>query len=123
MDEWTVVRFLHVLGIVLFLGGQLAVAVAVAPVLRGDEESMRAIAKRFGIASVAALVVIIATGVGLASHFERWDDPMLQLKIGLLVVVFVLIGMHVMTPYTRAVSLTVLLTTLLITWFGVNLTH
>lgn len=123
MDEWTVVRFLHVLGIVLFLGGQLAVALAVAPVLRGNEDAMRAIARRFGIASVASLAVIIASGVGLASHFDRWDDPMLHLKIGLLVLVFVLIGMHVLTPYTRAVSLMVLLTTLLISWFGVNLSH
>ena len=123
MDEWTVVRFLHVLGVVFFLGGQLAVAAAVAPVLRGNEASMRAIAKRFGIGSVVALVVIIASGAGLAEHFGRWGDPMLHGKLGLLVLVFVLVGMHVMTPYTRAVSLGVLLTTIVITWFGVNLTH
>ena len=123
MDEWTVVRFLHILGIVFFLGGQLVVAAAVAPVLRGHEEPMRDIARRFGIGSVVALVVIIASGAGLASEFSRWDDPMLQAKIGLLVLVFVLLGMHVLTPYTRAVSLAVLLTTLVITWFGVNLTH
>lgn len=123
MDEWTVVRFLHLLGIVFFLGGQVVVTAAVAPVLRGNEEAMRSIAVRFGIGSVVALVVIIASGAGLASHFERWDDPMLHAKIGLLVLVFVLTGMHVLTPYNRAVSLGILLTTLLATWFGVNLTH
>ena len=123
MDEWTVIRFLHVLGLAFFLGGQLVVAASVTPVLRGDEASMRAIAKRFGVGSVAALAVIISSGIALASHFQRWDDPMLHAKLGLLVLVFVLIGMHVLTPYTRALSLAVLLTTLLITWFGVNLTH
>ena len=123
MDEWTLVRFLHVLGLVFFLGGQIVVAAAVAPVLRGHQEAMRTIAKRFGIGSVVALVVIIASGVALASHFQRWEDPMLHAKLGLLVLVFVLVGMHVLTPYRRMLSLTVLLTTLLITWFGVNLTH
>lgn len=123
MDEWTVVRFLHVLGLVFFLGGQMALAAAVAPVLRGNETAMRTIAQRFAIGSVVALVVIIATGIALASHFERWGDPMLHGKLGLLVLVFVLIGMHALTPYTRAISLTVLLTTVVITWFGVNLTH
>jgi hypothetical protein len=123
MDEWTVVRFVHLLGIVFFLGGQLAVAAAVAPVLRGQEVEMRSVAKRFGIGSVVALVLIIASGAGLAAHFDRWGDGMLQLKLGLLVLVFVMLGMHVLTPYTRILSLAVLLTTLVIAWFGVNLAH
>ena len=42
--------------------------------------------------------MIIATGVAMASEFERWSDPDLQAKLALLVLVFVLAGLHVVTP-------------------------
>ena len=66
---------------------------------------MRAAARRFGIGSAVALAVIVASGAAMASHFDRWDDPALQAKLALLVLVFVLIGLHVATPYTRALSI------------------
>ena len=119
----TAVRFLHLLGIAFFLGGQLVVAAAVAPSLRGHEERMRAIARRFGIGSVAALVVTIATGAAMAAEYDRWGDPLLHAKLGLLVVVFALIGAHVLTPYARAVSMATLLVTAAIAWLGVALAH
>ena len=125
MDEWTVIRFLHVVALVLFVGGQLVLAVAIVPVLRGrgDDAAMRAIARRFGIAGVIALAVLVATGAAMASHLARWDDPTLQAKLGLLVLIGVLLALHVATPYTRAISLTVLATSILIVWLGVRLTH
>ena len=125
MDEWTVIRFLHVVALVFFVGGQLVLAVAIVPVLRGrDEDSaMRAIARRFGIASAIALALLIATGAAMAGHFARWQDPKLQAKLGLLVLIGVLLGLHVATPYTRAISLGVLTTSIVIVWLGIRLSH
>ena len=84
---------------------------------------MRAVARRFGIASVVALGLLIATGAAMAGHFARWDDPTLQAKLGLLVLIGVLLALHVATPYTRVISLTVLATSILIVWLGLRLTH
>jgi putative copper export protein len=125
MDEWTVMRFVHVVALVFFVGGQLLLAVAIVPVLRGrDEDSaMRAVARRFGIASAVALALLIATGAAMAGHFARWQDPTLQAKLGLLVLIGVLLGLHLVTPYTRAISLGVLATSLLIVWLGIRLSH
>jgi putative copper export protein len=124
---WEIVRFLHLVAMAFFVGGQLmlvAVAVVTPAVRRhGSDEAMRAAARRFGIGSVIALVVLIATGAAMASHFARWDDPALQAKLALLVLVFVLIGLHVATPYMRAVSIGTLVVSLLIVWFGVKLVY
>lgn len=123
MDEWTVIRFLHVVALVFFVGGQLVLAVAIVPVLREDDSAMRAVARRFGIASVVALGLLIATGAAMAGQFGRWDDPTLQAKLGLLVLIGVLLGLHVATPYTRAISLGVLATSIVIVWLGIRLSH
>jgi putative copper export protein len=124
MDEWTVIRFLHVAALAFFVGGQLTLAVAVVPALRGrDDATMRAVARRFGIAGVLALAVLIATGAAMAAHFGRWDDPTLQAKLALLVLIGVLLGLHVATPYTRAVSLGVLAASVVIVWLGIRLSH
>ena len=124
MEGWELVRFLHLLAIALFVGGQLMLALVVTPALRGQDPAlMRGAARRFGIASAAALVVIVATGAAMASHFDRWGDSTLHWKIGLLVLVFVLTGLHTKTPYTRAISYAVLVTSLVIFWLGVALAH
>ena len=59
----------------------------------------------------------------LADHFARWQDPTLQAKLGLLVLIGVLLGLHVATPYTRAISLGVLATSIVIVWLGIRLSH
>jgi putative copper export protein len=124
VEQWELIRFLHLLGIALFVGGQLMLVLVVTPALRGQDPAlMRGAAKRFGIASVAALVLIIATGAAMASHFDRWSDTTLHWKIGLLVLVFVLTGLHTRVPYTRAISYLVLATSLVIFWLGVDLAH
>jgi uncharacterized membrane protein len=122
---WELVRFLHLAGMAFFVGGQLMLVAVVTPVVHrhGSEEAMRAAARRFGIGSAVALVVIIATGVAMASHYGRWDDPTLHAKLALLVLVFVLIGLHVVTPYARALSIGALVTSLLIVWLGVKLVY
>ena len=123
MDAWIVIRFLHVTALAFFVGGQLVLAAAIVPVLRGRDETMRAVARRFGGASAIALAVLIATGIAMAGRFARWQDPILQAKLGLLVLVGVLLGLHVVTPYTRAVSVGVLVTSVAIVWLGLRLSH
>jgi uncharacterized membrane protein len=122
---WEIVRFLHLAGMAFFVGGQLMLVAVVTPAVRrhGTEEAMRAAARRFGIGSAVALVVIVASGAAMASHFGSWDDPTLHAKLALLVLVFVLIGLHVATPYTRALSIGALVASLLIVWLGVKLVY
>lgn len=124
MEGWELIRYLHLLGIALFVGGQLMLVLVVTPSLRGQDPAlMRSAARRFGIASAVALVVIVATGAAMASHFNRWSDSTLHWKIGLLILVFVLTGLHTRVPYTRAISYAVLVTSLVIFWLGVALAH
>jgi uncharacterized membrane protein len=122
---WTVIRFLHVVAIAFFVGGQLMLAAAVAPAVRrhGGEEAMRSIARRFGIGSAAALAVLIATGIAMASHYGDWDDGVLHAKLALVVLVFVLTGLHAVTPRRRALSYLTLLVSLAIVYLGVQLAH
>ena len=124
IEGWELVRYLHLLAIAMFVGGQLMLALVVTPSLRGQDPAlMRGAAKRFGIASVVALVVIVASGAALASHFDRWSDTALQWKIGLLLLVFLMTGLHTRVPYARALSYAVLATSLVIFWLGVKLAH
>ena len=124
MEGWEFIRWLHLLGVALFVGGQLMLVLVVTPSLRGQDPAlMRGAARRFGIVSVAALVLIVATGAAMASHFQRWSDATLHWKIGLLILVFVLTGLHTRVPYTRALSYAVLATSLVIFWLGVTLAH
>lgn len=124
MDTWEAVRFLHLVAVATFAGGQLMLALVVAPALRGQDPAlMRGAARRFGIVSVVALLTIVATGAAMASHFDHWSDATLHWKVGLLVLVFVLTGLHTRVPYTRAISYAVLVTSLVIFWLGVALAH
>jgi uncharacterized membrane protein len=124
MSTWTLIRFLHLTGVVFFVGGQLMLVVAVAPVLRaaGQEATMRSIARRFGMGSLVALAVAIATGVAMASHYDAWDRPVLQAKLMLLVLVGVLTALHIISAGTRAISIALVASSLLIVWLGVKLT-
>jgi hypothetical protein len=127
MSSWTFIRFLHLAGIVFFVGGQLVLVVAVAPVLRAAGESdgaaMRAIARRFGLGSLLALALAVATGIAMATHYGLWDRPVLQLKLLVLVLVGVLTGLHVVSTKTRAISIAIAVASLLIVWLGVKLTY
>src|ERR1019366_140772 len=75
LDLWSLVRFLHVVGAVVWLGGQLAVSALVMPVARDRLPTevraglMRGLGMRVGIATVAVLIPLqVATGVALARH-------------------------------------------------------
>ena len=121
----TVVRFLHVLALAFFVGGQLMLVVTVLPVLRreGDPEAIRAIARRFGIGSLVALAVLAATGAAMADRYDRWDDSLLQIKLMFVGLIGALLVLHVAAPRSRWPAIAVFAATLVTLWLGVNLAH
>ena len=121
---WLAVRWLHVLAMALFVGGQVMLLVAVIPALRdGQRPALRSIARRFGCASLAALGVLIATGTALASHDTRWSSGTLHVKLALVVTVGALIGWHLRRPNAHAIEGLVFLVSLAVVWLGLALAH
>ena len=126
MDElWLGIRWLHVLAMAFFVGGQLFLVVAVVPVERAspDRERLRAIARRFGYATLVAIGVLLATGTAMASRFALWDDGTLQLKLALVALVAVLVVWHMRRPGMHALEGAVFLVSLAIVWLGLTLAH
>src|SRR5881409_53736 len=102
---WDLVRWLHLIAMAFFVGGQLMLAAIVVPVLRGrDREALRAAARRFGWGSLGALAVLIATGSAMAGHFGDWGRAELTLKLGLVAAAIVLIGLHMRRPTWHALE-------------------
>ncbi len=120
---WLVIRGLHLLAMAFFVGGQLFLAALVVPVERHapDRERLRAIARRFGYGTLAAIGVLLATGAAMASHYGVWDRSVLQAKLAVLVLVGVLMGLHVASARTRVISLALVTASLVIVWLGVRL--
>jgi uncharacterized membrane protein len=121
----TLVRYLHLLAMAFFVGGQLFLVTAVVPTLRGDDdrERLRAIARRFGWGTLAAIAVLIATGIPLATHFHQWDSSTLHVKLALVAVVAGLIVWHMRRPQMHALEGGIFVGSLAIAWLGVSLTH
>ena len=120
---WQAILWLHLVAMAFFLGGQLLLASAVVPALRGEEhrEQLRAVARRFGWGSLVALAVLIATGSAMASHLDLWSDGTLQVKLFLVAVALVLVALHLRHPRAHALMAAVFVVTLAIVWEGVQL--
>jgi len=118
---WNGVVWLHLLAMAFFVGGQLMLAAVVVPVLRGleDRGPMRAAARRFGVGTVIAFVVLILTGAALASHEHLWSDSTLHVKMGLVALVAVLIGAHLRRPLWHALDGAIFVVSLAIVWLGI----
>lgn len=126
MDEagWLAVRWLHVVAMALFVGGQIMLLVAIVPVLRGSQrDALRTIARRFGWASLAALGVLVATGSALADRGSRWDSGTLQVKLALVATVVGLIAWHMRRPGAHVIEGVVFVVSLAIVWLGLALAH
>jgi uncharacterized membrane protein len=102
IDGWDVILWLHLLCMAFFVGGQLFIALAVVPVFRAQGGSegpahdwMVPIARRFGWASLGALVILLATGTAMASHFSLWDETAMSVKLALVGVAIGLTAVHV----------------------------
>jgi len=82
-DEWSLVRFLHLLGAAVWLGGQLTISAPVMPAARGrlaDDPCAyltRVLGMRLGIATATVLIPVqVATGLALAWHKGvTWQSP------------------------------------------------
>lgn len=120
---WQAILYLHLIAMAFFLGGQLLLAGAVVPVLRGeqDREQLRAVARRFGWGSLLALGVLIATGSAMAGHLDLWDDGTLHVKLALVAVALVLVAVHLRYSRTHLLQAAIFLVTLAIVWEGVRL--
>ena len=126
MDElWLAVRWLHVLAMAFFVGGQLLLAVAVVPVERRapDPYRLRAIARRFGYGTLAAIAVLLVTGSAMASHLHLWANGTLQLKLALVALVALLVVWHMRRPTMHALEAAVFVASLGIVWLGLSLAH
>ncbi len=121
---WLALRWLHVVAMALFVGGQLVLVVAIVPVLRrSHRDPLRAIARRFGWASLIALAVLAATGSALASHDAQWASSTLHVKLALVAAVIALIVWHMRRPGAHAIEAVVFLVSLAIVWLGLALAH
>lgn len=121
MTFWNGVLWLHLLGMAFFVGGQLMLAAVVVPTLRGlpDRAPLRAAARRFGIGTVIALVVLIASGAALAGHEHKWSDSTLHVKMALIAVLAVVIGAHLRRPQSHVLDGLVFALSLAIVWLGI----
>lgn len=122
---WTAIVWIHLLAMAFFVGGQLLLAVAVVPVERSapDRERLRAVARRFGYGTLVAIVVLLITGVAMASHFQLWGEATLHVKLALIALVAVLLGVHMRHPTAHALQAVVFVLSLAIVWLGVSLGH
>jgi uncharacterized membrane protein len=125
-------RWLHLVAMAFFVGGQLLLAAVVVPALRGGARGpldagkrvvMRRAARRFGYGSLIALGVLLATGIVMASDFNRWADGALHAKLALVIVAGALIFWHTRRPDRHTVAGAVLVVSLVIAWLGVELAH
>ena len=124
MTTCELVRFLHIVGLAVFVGGQIVLVASIVPVLHAEpDEVMVRVARRFGIVTGVAIAVLVATGIAMASHFSLWQNDTLHAKLAVLVLVGVLLGLHIVSPRSRAVSLALVASSLLVVWLGVALTH
>jgi uncharacterized membrane protein len=108
-----------------FVGGQMLLAAAVVPVERRapDRERLRAVARRFGYGTLVAIGVLLATGSAMASHFDRWGDGTLQVKLGLVALVAALVIWHLRRPTMHALEAAIFIVSLVIVWLGLSLPH
>jgi uncharacterized membrane protein len=125
--SWELVRWLHLLAMAFFVGGQLVLAAAVVPAFRrtegADRAPLRAIARGFGLGTLVAIAVLLVTGAAMASHYDDWGERALQVKLGLVALAAVLVLAHMRRPQAHALEGLVFVVSLAIVWLGVAIAH
>lgn len=120
-----VLLFLHLLAMAFFVGGQLVLAAAVVPAFRGAQdaarEPLRAIARGFGRGTLVALLVLLVTGMGMASEEDLWGSATLHVKLGLVVLAIALVLVHARRPQQHAYEGAIFVVSLAIVALGVSL--
>ncbi|MGH2879265.1 MAG: hypothetical protein ACRDK4_06660 [Solirubrobacteraceae bacterium] len=125
LTVWFVLRWIHLLAMAFFVGGQMLLVAAVLPVERRspDRERLRPIARRFGYGTLGAIAVLAATGSAMASHLHLWGDSTFQLKLGLVLVVVILVVWHIRRPTMHVLAAAMFLVSLAIVWIGLYLSN
>jgi uncharacterized membrane protein len=116
---WNGILWLHLLAMAFFVGGQLMLGAVIVPVLRGDSDRLRAVARGFGFGSLIALSVLALTGVAMASHLHKWHASSLQVKIGLSVALVGLIYLHMRRPQAHILDALTFGVSVAIVWLGI----
>ena len=103
----------------------MMLAAVVVPVGRrsNDRESLRAIARRFGYGTLAALLVLIVTGTAMAFHLDLWNNGAFHVKLALVAFVGALLIWHVRRPDWHILEAIVFLLSLAIVWIGLYLAN
>lgn len=116
VNSWSLVRCLHVVAAMGWVGGQLLLSVVVLPVLRAEVEVpargqlVRLTARRFAlIANAVLLPALVTTGVALAWHRgvtvstlgEDGYGRLLAIKLALVVASVVLAAVHGVLALSR----------------------
>jgi len=122
MEFW---RYLHLLAMAFFVGGQLFLVAAVVPVFRGDEdrEPVRAVARRFGTGSLIALGILLISGSAMASEDDKWSSSTLHVKLALVALAAILVLVHTRKPQQHAYEGAIFVVSLVIVGLGIALAH
>jgi uncharacterized membrane protein len=122
---WFILRWLHILAMAFFVGGQLFLAAIVVPVERRspERERLRAIARRFAYGTLAALGVLLATGSAMASHLHLWGDTTFQVKLALVAVIAMIVVWHMRRPTLHVLEGAIFLCSLAVVWLGLYLAN
>jgi hypothetical protein len=86
-------------------------------------DPLEELVRQFGWGTLAAITVLVGTGIPLASHFHRWDSGTLQIKLGVVAVVAGLVVWHIRRPQVHALEGAIFVGSLAIAWLGVSLAH
>ena len=121
-----VLLYLHVIGAAVWVGGLIVVALLVPAVREAteDREVVRAVARRFGVISWAALAVQVTTGILMVLD-RAWTDALI-VKIGLVMISALLAGWHALvardqSPKVRgAIQGVILVLALVIVWLALQ---
>ena len=122
MEFW---RYLHLLAMALFVGGQIFLVAAVVPVVRGEEnrEPIRAVARRFGTGSLIALGILLISGSAMASEDDKWSSATLHVKLALVALAAILVLVHTRKPQQHAYEGAIFVVSLVIVGLGIALAH
>jgi uncharacterized membrane protein len=94
---WTLIRFLHLSAAAIWIGGQALLLVA-APAIRAQAADatpvLSALGKRFGLLSVPALLLLLATGGAQSAHLRLDHTWQVQTKMGVLGIIILLTVVH-----------------------------
>ena len=77
----------------------------------------------FGWGTLIAIAVLLATGAAMASHYHRWGDSTLHVKLALVALVAALVVWHMRRPAQHVLEGAIFLVSLAIVWLGLVLAH